>query len=186
MTEDKRGLIILQGGEEVKNRVNKSLFKQLSELTEGGNILVVPWSTSSIKKEIEYRSVLENYFRECGFINIEFLEREMDSSEIKKKIKESDIVYLPGGDTDILWKEMSDRKMGTMLEEFHGIIVGNSAGAIVLSLGSWIDGIFYPRFGIVDFYVKVHFIPGHKAEVYDKKKPTLCIPEGMWISLNRL
>ena len=71
--------------------------------------------------------------------------------------------------------------MQDRLFEFTGIIIGNSAGAIVLSKGGWGDGKFYRGFGLVDFYVSVHYKldAGQVAETKDAINVN--IPENMWV-----
>ncbi|MBX8634536.1 MAG: hypothetical protein KHF84_08560, partial [Thermoplasmata archaeon] len=73
------------------------------------------------------------------------------------------------------------RALQYRLLEFSGVIIGNSAGAIVLAKGGWGDGKFHTGFGLVDFYVSVHYKlnAGHVAETKDAINVN--IPENMWV-----
>ena len=63
------------------------------------------------------------------------------------------------------------------------MIIGNSAGAIVLAKGGRGDGKFYTGFGLVDFYVPTHYKLniGHVAETQDAIN--INIPENMWVTV---
>lgn len=128
-------IIILQGGEDVKRRTNETLFKDVRKLSSSGKILVIPWTSDSLEKETEYSRMFHDYFSHCGFKEVLFLAKTDPENEIQRKLSEVDTIYLPGGDTEILYREMKQRVLQDRLFEFQGIIIGNSAGAIVLSKG---------------------------------------------------
>jgi len=127
--------------------------------------------------------MLRDYFSHCGFEEILFLAKTDPENEIQRKFSEVDTIYLPGGDTEILYRELKQRSLQDMLLEFPGVIIGNSAGAILLSKGGWGDGKFYTGFGLVDFYVSVHYKldAGHVAKTKDAINVN--IPENMWIAV---
>ncbi|HDI75594.1 MAG: hypothetical protein DRJ52_03555 [Thermoprotei archaeon] len=171
-------IIVLQGGEDVAARANKTLFEQILALSKTKNILVIPWTTSDSRKEKKYRKIISNYFREVGFKKIFFLEKSDSDQNIREKFSKVDVVYLPGGDPSILYEEIKKRRLvETKLREFEGIIIGNSAGAIVLSKGTYYDNRFQPGLGLVDFFIKVHF----NLTSQTISKPSLCIPENQWV-----
>ena len=66
---------------------------------------------------------------------------------------------------------------------FSGVIIGNSAGAIVLSKGGWGYGKFYPGFGLVDFHVTVHYKLGAGQVAKADTTINVNIPENMWITV---
>ena len=176
-------IIILQGGEDVKRKTNENLFKDVRRLSSSGKILVIQWTSNSLEKEAEYSRMLRDYFSHCGFEEILFLAKTDPENEIQRKFSEVDTIYLPGGDTEILYRELKQRSLQDMLLEFPGVIIGNSAGAILLSKGGWGDGKFYTGFGLVDFYVSVHYRldAGHVAETKDAIN--INIPENMWVTV---
>ena len=174
-------IIILQGGEDVKRRTNETLFKNVRKLSSSGKILVIPWTSDSLEKEAEYSRVLRDYFSHCGFEEVLFLAKTDPENDIQRKFSEVDVVYLPGGDTEVLYRELKQRALQYRLLEFSGVIIGNSAGAIVLAKGGWGDGKFHTGFGLVDFYVSVHYKldAGQVAETKDAINVN--IPENMWV-----
>ena len=176
-------IIILQGGEDVKQRINETLFKDVRKLSSSGKILVIPWTSDSHEKEAEYSKVFHNYFLHCGFEEVLFLDKTDPENEIQRKFSEVDVIYLPGGDTEVIYRELKRKALQDRLLEFSGVIIGNSAGAIVLAKGGWGDGKFYKGFGLVDFYISVHYKldVGHVVETKDAINVN--IPENMWITV---
>lgn len=174
-------IIILQGGEDVKRRTNESLFRSVRRLSKTGKVLVISWTSESSEKEDSYSKVFREYFSDCGFSDVLFLDKADPESEIQRKFSEVDTIYLPGGDTGILYRELKQRALQERLSEFSGVIIGNSAGAIVLSKGGLGNGKFYPGFGLVDFYVSVHCRLG--MEQVAKADTNVNIPENMWITV---
>ncbi len=176
-------IIIMQGGEDVKRRTNETLFKEVRKLSSSGKILVIPWTSDSLEKEAEYSRMLRDYFSHCGFEKVLFLAKTDPENEIQRKFSEVDTIYLPGGDTEVLYRELKQRALQDRLLEFSGVIIGNSAGAIVLSKGGWGDGKFHAGFGLVDFYVSVHYKlnVGHIVETKDAINVN--IPENMWVAV---
>lgn len=148
--------IILQGGENIRMRTNGPLIRNLADLSHSKNVLVVPWTSDNDEKTSEYRKVIGDYFSDCGFREVIFLEKDDSASKTEDKFSSVDVVYLSGGDTEILYRELRLRKLQDRLRSFAGFILGNSAGAIILSRGAYHDGKFYPGFGLVNFFIRVH------------------------------
>ncbi|MGC8618821.1 MAG: Type 1 glutamine amidotransferase-like domain-containing protein [Thermoplasmata archaeon] len=176
-------IIILQGGEDVKRRTNESLFRDVGRLSSKGKILVIPWTSDSLEMEAAYSKLFREYFSQCGFQDVLFLAKGDAENEVRRKFSEVDTVYLPGGDTGILYREIKQRDLQNMLLDFSGVMIGNSAGAIVLSKGGWGDGKFYPGFGLVDFYVSVHFNLGQDRFEGADSAMSINIPENMWVAV---
>lgn len=173
-------IIILQGGEDVRKRTNEPLIRKVGELSITRKILVIPWT--SAKKEQEYRPIFRGYFSDSGFLEVLFLEKDDPEGVIGEKFASVDVVYLPGGDPEVLYEELRNRRVQDRLRDFKGIIVGNSAGAIVLSRGAYIENKFYRGFGLVGFFVSVHYTPGPVSGADDGI--TVNIPEDMWIAVS--
>lgn len=177
-------IIILQGGEDINKKTNYNLFKHVQSLSSTKRVLIIPWSSNSTKeeeKERQYRGVLSEYFSDSGFKDVLFLEKDDDEYEVGEKFSLVDSIYLPGGDPEILFREMNLRSLQYRLKKFKGVIIGNSAGAIVLSKGSLKRNKFYPGFGLVNFFVSVHynFDSNNASKVSEER--IVNIPEDMWI-----
>ncbi|MGC9175361.1 MAG: Type 1 glutamine amidotransferase-like domain-containing protein [Thermoprotei archaeon] len=150
-------LIVLQGGDDIRKRTNQSLMSQIARISSTKRVLVIPWTNKPDDREEERRELLTVYFKESGFREVLFLERDDSEEEVSAKMSQVDVVYLPGGDPSTLYEEMRARSLQQRLRDFKGIIVGNSAGAIVLSRGAEHEGKFYQGFGLADFFISVHY-----------------------------
>ena len=59
------------------------------------------------KKKINfYKNILENYFKDLGAEEVEFLKRNPSKNEIEKAFKNKNVLYLPGGNELILFEEL--------------------------------------------------------------------------------
>ena len=111
-------IIILQGGEDVKRRTNETLFKDVRKLSSSGKILIIPWTSDSHEKEAEYSKVFHDYFLHCGFEEVLFLDKTDPENEIQRKFSEVDTIYLPGGDTELLYRKLKQRTLQDRLFVF--------------------------------------------------------------------
>ncbi|MGB9748213.1 MAG: Type 1 glutamine amidotransferase-like domain-containing protein [Bacteroidales bacterium] len=110
----------MQGGEDVKRRTNETLFKEVRKSSSSGKILVIPWTSESLEKEAEYSGILRDYFSHCGFEKVLFLAQTDSENEIQRKFSEVDTIYLPGGDAEVLYRELKQRALQNRLLEFSG------------------------------------------------------------------
>ena len=177
-------MIILQGGEDIRKRTNEALFQDVAAISAKKRILIIPWTQESDDKEMEYLHLFREYFSDSGFQSTDFLKKGNNHSEVSEKFGSTDVIYLPGGNPDVLYRELNSRSLQDKLRVFKGTIIGNSAGAIILSKGSIVDGKFFPGFGLVSFYIKVHFKLEKEMLFGDEKRQTISIPENMWIAVS--
>ncbi|MBQ4042803.1 MAG: Type 1 glutamine amidotransferase-like domain-containing protein [Clostridia bacterium] len=98
--------------------------------------------------------------------NISFLNFFLDTREsAAKKIREADILYLPGGLPDRMMERILEKNLLRAFTEYDGIVMGYSAGA-VLQLAEYhlSPDEDYPAFSyyeglpfLRDFYLEVHY-----------------------------
>jgi dipeptidase E len=163
----------LLGGENTHKRdaqeVNQRAFNDA-----GGapRILVFSWARASFDKTYLKSKLLFDYFRSLGASTINTVDYSSSFSEIKEKISESDLVYLTGGVPSVLVERLKMNDVCSLLEEFDGVIVGRSAGALALCRKcvityrsncavKVIDGL-----GLVGLTLKAHY----KARLDEKLK----------------
>ena len=124
-------------------------------------VLIIPWTTSDLEKELYYRGLLDDYFRDLGAIRVLFLDRSDSLFNIREKFGSVNVIYLPGGDPFILLREIRKRNVDSFISDFNGVIIGNSAGALILSK-YFISGGDFSRIceglGLVDFCLIVHYV----------------------------
>lgn len=107
---------------------------------------------------------MEKYLYGRGAGKVELVSVDDSESEIKNKVNKSDMIYLAGGDAECLLRRLKEKNILLLLKEYHGIIYGNSAGAIALCGNnnpveregkSKLEII--KCLGLVDFSVAVHY-----------------------------
>jgi peptidase E len=175
------------GGEDVVKRDSRQINKK-AFIDAGGApvVLVFPWTAESVERADKYRKIMADYFKELGTSKIEFAELSDSLEEITKKMNRSDLVYLPGGVTKLLVQRIKDAKVDRLLRNYKKVIIGNSAGALVLSEDCILtrdkdnrETTVISGFGLVDFSVEVHYNPSKDKELkkLSEERRIYAIPE---------
>jgi dipeptidase E len=183
----------LLGGENTHKRdaqeVNQRAFNDA-----GGspNVLVFSWARASFDKTYPKSKLLFNYFRSLGATTVNTVDYSCSCSEIKEKISGSDLVYLTGGVPSVLVERLKKSGISTLLEEFEGVIVGRSAGALALCRKciityrsncavKVIDGL-----GLVDLTLKAHYKLGEdeKLSELSETQDIFAVPKGSALVCN--
>jgi len=187
------GKIYFYGGEDVKKRtclkVNEKIFSRFYKPW----ILVIPWTTENKVKELKYRRILREYFRDIGAGEVSFLEKGYPVDRLRGKFENADILYLPGGETEFLLKSIKEEEIEGLIREFPGVIIGNSAGALVLGkyciVGKQEHGLSLKEgLGLVDFSVYVHYDPKRDFKIVKKMargRVFFALPENAVLELDR-
>jgi peptidase E len=174
------------GGENIVKRdsreINETAFR---DAAEAPRVVVFPWARSSFDKAYKRRKRLFDYFRNLGASNVDFADYSDTLEEINRKVEGSDLIYLPGGLTSVLIERLKNKRVDLLLHKYGGVVVGRSAGALVLckkcvitdrhkSVVKMISGL-----GLVDFGVKVHYKPLKDIELkrLSKEERIYAIPE---------
>ena len=175
--------IYFLGGEDVEERdcivINREVFSEVDE----PRIVVIPWTTRNLEKERRYREIIYKYFLDLGAESVVFLEKYDSHRDVKDKVEGANILYLPGGDPRVLYEEMSRRDyLKQMVKEFKGIIVGNSAGAMVLGREALLIENSRPEIikglRLVEFCIHPHFIIDMEKYIlaFSRNKVVFAIP----------
>ena len=126
------------------------------------------WDTLYSKENGKYYNGITGSFLAYGIPqeNISFIHYFLDTPEsAKEKIKESDILYFPGGRPDRMMERIREFALEDTLLHHSGIVIGYSAGA-VLQLAEYhlSPDEDYPTFAyynglpyLRDFYLEVHY-----------------------------
>ena len=183
----------LLGGENTHKRdaqeVNQKAFND-----SGGapKVLVFSWARASFDKTYPKSKLLFNYFRSLGATTVNTVDYSSSCLEIKEKISESDLVYLTGGVPSVLVERLKKSGISSLLEEFEGVVVGRSAGALALCRKcvityrsscavKVIDGL-----GLVDLTLKAHYKLGvdEKLKELSKNQDIFAVPKGSALICN--
>jgi peptidase E len=176
--------LYLLGGENVSKRSAKAV-NELAFVDAGGrpNILVIPWAKPSFDKAYGKRKLLVGYFRSIGAERVEFA--DYDETDLAQKISETDLMYLTGGQASILIERARKMHLEAHLNNFKGVIVGRSAGALALCTHcvttrryskkvNVVDGL-----GLVHLILKAHYIPSDEEilKAFSYREPVYAVPK---------
>ena len=159
--------------------------KAIADAGPNPTLLIFPWTSERIDNEGEYRALLTEYFLDLGAESIQFAEPWDPYGALIKKARSSQLIYLPGGNPQLLIDRMLISRGDEILAEYDGIIVGNSAGALALCkkyaaiVGQGEAHItrFFKGFGELDFAVTVHYKPDDDDENHSADKELLALSD---------
>ena len=177
--------IYLIGGGDIKIGKLEHIDKQALSESPNQNVFVLDLTTDDPEKLERYRVFLRAYFGKLGAKKINFFSTTTPS-EVNESITQSGLVYIPGGDTEILMENINKHHLSQVLRSLNGTVVGNSAGALILC-----DNVVLTKdedvletkvikgVGLVDFSIDVHYDISHDPELLDLSKDHLiyAIPE---------
>ena len=134
------------------------------------------WARASFDNTYPKSKLIFDYFRSLGASTVNTVDYSSTNGEIKEKITQSDLVYLTGGVPSVLVERLKKSGIDSLLEDFKGVIVGRSAGALALcrkcvityrstSEVKVIDGL-----GLVDLTLKAHYRLGWDKELIELSK----------------
>lgn len=146
-------------------------------------VAVFAWARASFDKVYRKRWHLESYFRRLGAESAEYV--DYDEASLPQKVAEADVVYFTGGQASILIERATKLHLDRHLQDFKGVIVGRSAGALALCKRCIttlrysgqvrvIDGL-----GVADITLKAHYIERDNAnlERFSLSEPVYAVPK---------
>ncbi len=177
--------LYLLGGENVfkqtAKEVNESAFREAERPLV---VVVFSWARASFDRDHRKRANLTDYFTSLGASTVEFIEYSYPRELIAKKIASSNLIYLTGGLVTALVERLKRMGVDELLRSYSGVIVGRSAGALVLckkcvitnrhsKAVSVIDGL-----ALTDFTLKAHYKPQNDATLIllSKQQPIYAVP----------
>ena len=176
------------GGEDLAKRDSEEINKKAFADAGGAPIALVfiGWASKSVDESDKYRRIIVDYFKEIGARKIVFAELTDSVEAIDGKMKNADLVYLPGGDPILLVERIKKKGVEALLRRFGNVILGNSAGALALCKDySIVRGEAHEEtatasgVGLVDFCVDVHYDSSKDKKLIElsKNKRIFGIPE---------
>jgi peptidase E len=156
--------LYLLGGENVFRRSAREVNEQAFQDAEDPlAVLVFSWARASFDNSYKRRKTLTDYFISLGANTIDFVNYSDSRELIAKKMGDSNLIYLTGGQTSILIERLKKIGVDHLLSQYNRVIIGRSAGALALcrkclitcrsnSKTKIIDGL-----GLADLTLKVHY-----------------------------
>ena len=173
------------GGENVFKRdakeVNEKAFHDAGVTPA---VLVFTWARPSFDVAYQRRKRVSEYFRSLGACTVDFAEYSDSIEEIKAKAKSYHLIYLTGGQVSTLLFRLRNKQVADWLREYKGVLVGRSAGALVLGKKCVVTNRYSSRIKLinglrfVDFSIKAHYDPSQDdfLEKLSQKERFYAIP----------
>ena len=157
-------------GKRVPNEVDNSngIIDQIKQLMDANNgILYIAASPDDSEKVDDYASLIFNGLRLSGitFSNYFILDNRTKRCAYEY-IKKANVIFLSGGNTYIQNKFFSQIHLRELLQNFDGIIIGQSAGSINMAKsvynspekGFLSEPIYFEGLGLSNINVEPHFV----------------------------
>jgi dipeptidase E len=177
--------LYLLGGEVVSKRsafkVNQEAFQRAGAPL---SVLVFPWAKASFDRQYVKRKMLSDYFLSLGASKVEFIEFSSSKDVIRGKMASSNLIYLTGGLVTALIERLNVSGVDDLLRDYHGVVVGRSAGALALCKKSVITNRRSKRLrivsglGLADLTLKTHYriINDSKLELLSRGRKIYAVP----------
>ncbi len=161
------------GGENVKERSLEHINRIIFNSVESPSVMILPWTTEDDDKKEKYFPILKQYFKSLGAVYVDQIKNPEEFDSDIDRVFRSNIIYLPGGLPGVFMEYASkSMKIRDVLQSYNGIIVGNSAGALVMCKEMIITADedhpqieILPGLGLVDFSVEVHYNGSNDEEL---------------------
>jgi peptidase E len=159
----------------LNKEVSDAFLKLLGKPVEQINILFIP-TASRTEEELKYVEKSKKELVDLGINNIKTL--NLDHKVNEKKIKNTEVIYVCGGNTFYLLKKIYESGFDKLLQRFNGLYVGVSAGSIVVGpnievSAPWdendVNLIDTTGLNLVNFSVIPHYQRKDKAIVQELK-----------------
>ncbi len=123
--------LVLIGGGDYRKRENADIDEEIIKLIDSDSkMLLIPFASPQEKHESWFKAITSN-FRDKGINKFDILNEEDNREIIKNKIRQSNILFLIGGDPDKLLKGIKERGIESEIKAFRGLVIGYSAGAMI-------------------------------------------------------
>lgn len=133
-------IVLIGGGEIGRGNTQyetKKIDEEIVRMTEKSNPIFLFIGLASSYSD-SYYNTIKKIYQSLGCTTLYLKKKNLENniSLAKQKINDADIIYIGGGDTIKLSKEVTDYELASSLQEAlerGSVLVGYSAGAILLS-----------------------------------------------------
>ena len=117
--------LYLLGGEDIRKRNSQHIMeKAMADAGSNPTILIFPWTSEMVDNEGEYRALMTEYFIDLGAETIQFAEPWDPYGALIKKVRGSQLLYLPGGNPQLLIDRMLISRGDEILAEYRFQLCG--------------------------------------------------------------
>jgi dipeptidase E len=137
-------IILTSSGFEKNKTLKQQFLKLLPSLAKRLSVVIITTASAEWKEKNKHAILAKKFLENMGFRKVEFLDVEFENPN---RLKKFDIIYINGGNPFYLLyylKKSSSDKIITQISDKGAIIIGVSAGAVVLG----------PNINIVNYFDK--------------------------------
>ena len=157
-------------GKKVPNEIDNTngIVNQIKQLMASNNgILYIASSPDDSEKVDSYSSLIFSSLKLSGItFSKYFVLDSRTKNNASEYVKRSNVIFLSGGDTYIENKFFTQIHLKELLQNFDGIIIGQSAGSINMAEsvynspeeGDLSEPIYYDGLGLSNINIEPHFI----------------------------
>lgn len=164
--------LILIGGGDYRKKENQRIDKYIkSKLNSDSKILVIPLAVKEKNRRLSRFNSVSTALKEKGLKNFEMINETKESiKQMINKINSSDALFITGGNPKFLLESLKKLKLIRSIKNYKGMIIGYSAGAMILSKKCVIPGGIeeeYPKtvilkgLGLIEFSISPHYKKEH-------------------------
>jgi len=180
--------IILIGGGDYRKEENQRIDRYIgSKLNSNSKILIIPFAVKEKCRRLSRFNSVSMALKERGLKNFEVINEDKESTmQMINKIDSSDAIFITGGDPKLLLDSLKKLGLISSIKKYEGVIIGYSAGAMILSKKCIIVGGIekdYPKTIFLDYGIglinNLAISPHYKKEDDDvlkdlSHKHTIC------------
>ncbi|QTD40922.1 Type 1 glutamine amidotransferase-like domain-containing protein [Sporosarcina sp. Te-1] len=179
-------LYFIGGGNHVSEEFEGILSHLKRHVTPSHKILLIPFATEPSKIPGWYDTV-KQAFELVGNHKVDVLYDDMPAKAMAEKINQHDILYFTGGRPERLVEQLSTHHLIPVLQQFSGVMIGYSAGALAFCKDCIISKdkdypqtIILKGLDLVDFSVEVHYEDTVDEELLplSKNREIYALPNG--------
>lgn len=157
-------------GEKIPNEIDNTngIVEQIKQLINGNNaILYIAASPNDSEKVDSYASLIFEGLKLSGITFSEYLVLDnRTKNNASEYVKKANVIFLSGGDTYIENEFFDQIHLKELLQDFDGIIIGQSAGSINMAEsvynspeeGDLSEPIYFEGLGLSTINIEPHFV----------------------------
>ncbi|MES1042505.1 MULTISPECIES: Type 1 glutamine amidotransferase-like domain-containing protein [Peribacillus] len=179
-------ICFIGGGNHMNNELGE-VFLELSKMIKrDAKLLIIPFATDNSRYE-SWMASIRQAFSIMDNISVDLLNEDLSDKEMKKSIKEHDILYFIGGKPERLIHVIEEKGLVPIIKDFQGLIIGYSAGSlafcndcIITKDKDYPETVVINGLGLVGFSVEVHYEDRIDGELFllSNERKIYAIPNG--------
>ncbi len=165
------GIYLIGGGDYRTDELDDIDRAILNDFAPAGTVLIIPFATRQEKRS-SWVAAVNKAFSKFKKVKFEVLSEEESKEEKLKKLLQSDMIFFTGGLPDVLMDKLRSAQIIDAIRSYDGIIVGYSAGALVLSEQclimkdeDYVESKIIDGLGVLKFTTSVHYEPREDSEL---------------------